>query len=136
MSYMRRIPTQVLQTFQQVPSTHRKTLLDVRELIFEVAQDDPRIGVIEETLRWREPAYVTSQNKTGSTIRLGIEKGSGMPALFFNCKTTLVEEFRQQFGGALRYAKNRAVILDNEDGQDTAALKICIAAALKYHLRD
>ena len=136
MSYMRRIPTQVLQTFQQVPSTHRKTLLDVRELIFEVAQDDPRIGVIEETLRWGEPAYVTSQNKTGSTMRLGIEKGSGMPALFFNCKTTLVEEFRQQFGGALRYAKNRAVILDNEDGQDTAALKICIAAALKYHLRD
>ena len=109
MNNMQSMSTHVLEAFQQVPSTHRKTLFDVRELIFEVAQDDPRIGGIEETLRWGEPAYITSQNKTGSTIRLGIEKGSGMPALFFNCKTNLVEEFRQQFGGALRFAKNRAV---------------------------
>ncbi len=129
------IPTPVLQAFQQMAPAHRKALLDVRELIFEVAQSDPRIGPIEETLRWGEPAYVTSKNRTGSTIRLSIEKDSGMPALFFNCQTTLVEGFRQQFGSALTYSKNRAVVLDREYGQHSSALKICITAALTYHLR-
>lgn len=136
MSYMQSIPTGVLQVFQQIPTKPREALLDARDLIFEVAGGDPRIGTVEEDLRWGEPAYITSQMKSGSTIRLGIEKGSGMPAIFFNCKTSLVEEFRQQFGGLLRYSKNRAVILDNADHQQTAALKICIAAALTYHLRD
>lgn len=136
MSLMQSIPTPVLRAFQEIAPAHRKALLDVRELIFEVANNDPRVGPIEETLRWGEPAYITSKNKTGSTIRLSIEKVSGMPALFFNCKTTLVEEFRQQFGGLLAYSKNRAVILDGECDQHKSALKTCIATALTYHLRD
>ncbi|WP_324753200.1 DUF1801 domain-containing protein [Roseovarius sp. Pro17] len=136
MSYMKTIPPNVLQAFQEVSPPHRKALLDVRQLIFDVAGNDPRIGPIEETLRWGEPAYVTTKNKTGSTIRLGIEKISSMPALFFNCNTTLVEEFRQQFGGSLTFSKNRAVILDGELGPLSCALKTCIAAALTYHLRD
>lgn len=74
MSLMQSIPSPVLRTFQEIAPAHRKTLLDVRELIFEVANNDPRVGLIEETLRWGEPAYVTTKNRTGSTIHLGIEK--------------------------------------------------------------
>lgn len=135
MSLMQSIPAPVLQAFKKIAPAHRNALLDVRQLIFEVANNDPRIGQIEETLRWGEPAYITSKNRTGSTIRLSIEKSTGMPALFFNCKTNLVEEFRQQFGSTLTYSKNRAVVFDSEDGQHSSALKICIAAALTYHLR-
>ena len=87
MSLMQSIPTPVLEVFQSIDANHRETLLDVRELIFDVVAGDFRIGLIEETLRWGEPAYVTTKNKTGSTIRLNIEKNTGMPALFFNCKT-------------------------------------------------
>ncbi len=136
MNTMQTIPAPVLQVFQGIAPVDRQTLLDTRDLIFEVAASDPRIGQIEETLRWGEPAYVTTKGKTGSTIRLSIEKSSGKPALFFNCKTTLVEEFRQHFGGALRYSKNRAVLLDGDMRALSPALKSCIAAALTYHLSD
>lgn len=135
MSRVQSMPTPVLQTFQEIAPAHRKALLDVRDLIFDVSSSDPRIGSIEETLRWGEPAYVTRKSRTGSTIRLSIEKNTGMPALFFNCKTTLVEEFRQQFGSALTYSRNRALVLGSEVSQHSSALKICIAAALTYHLR-
>lgn len=134
MSRMQTIPPHVFQVFDTIPKAHRQTLLQVRELIFDVAARDPRIGEIEETLRWGEPAYVTSKGKTGSTIRLSIESVSGQPALFFNCKTTLVEEFRQKFGATLRYSKNRAIFLDDDIAVLGPALKSCIAAALTYHL--
>ena len=73
MSYMQSIPTPVLQAFQDFSLTHRRALLDVRELIFKVARNDPCIGPIDETLRWGEPTYITNKNKAGSTIRLSIE---------------------------------------------------------------
>ena len=126
------IPNDVLAAYETIEPTHRAALLMVRDMIFEVAGADPRIGSVDEALRWGEPAYLTSQCKSGSTIRLGIEKTSGQPALFFNCKTTLVEEFRGQFGDALRYVKNRAVLID---GDADVALRQCIASALTYHLR-
>lgn len=134
MTHLQSVPIEVLPAFQNIAPAARKTLLDVRAMIFDVARTDPRIGEIEEALRWGEPAYITSKSKTGSTVRLSIEKASGKPALFFNCKTTLVETFRDQFGGTLRYSKNRAVILDGDMAAMRPALQICIAAALTYHL--
>lgn len=129
------IRAHVLDAFHKVEPAHRETLLAVRALIFEAASEDTRIGRIEETLRWGEPAYITVNKKTGSTLRLSMEKTSGMPALFFNCNTTLVEEFRQQFGEVLTYSKNRAVLLGGDWAQHTSYIKMCIAAALTYHLR-
>lgn len=136
MRYMETILTPALNAFQAIAPEQRKTLLEVRELIFEVAASDPRICDIEETIKWGEPAYITVNDRTGSTIRLGIDKATEMPAIFFNCKTTLVEEFRQMFGAALRYTKNRAIILDGECDELKPVLKICIAAAMTYHLND
>jgi hypothetical protein len=134
MSIIPVISEPVLSAFQNIAPAHRSTLLDVRKLIFDIASNDPRVGSIEETLRWGEPAYITTRRKTGSTIRLGVERTSGMPALFFNCNTTLVEGFRNQFGSALKYSKNRAVLIDRTDAEIKSAMSICIASALTYHL--
>lgn len=136
MSHMQPIPAVVLNASQEMDAEHKDILFTIRELIFDVAQNYPSIGQVEETLRWGEPAYITTKKKAGSTIRLSIEKSSERPALFFNCKTSLVDEFRAQFGRSLTYVKNRAVILDGEGEQYEAALRICIAAALTYHLND
>lgn len=132
---MTKIPTEVSAVFDQMPKEARDTLLKVRNFILEVAQDNPHIGPVEETLRWGEPAYITVNKKTGSTLRLGVERASGHPALFFNCKTKLVEQFRQQFGDDLRYSKNRAVLIDTDVDGIAQELQTCIAAALSYHLR-
>lgn len=129
------IPPTVLPAFEKFAPTHRATLQALRDLIFETAKSDARIGDVEEALRWGEPAYLTSRTKSGTTIRLGVEKVSGLPAMFFNCNTTLVEEFRQQFDAALQYSKNRAVLVQETEGETGNALRICIASALTYHLR-
>ncbi len=128
------MPADVLEAFEAVEPAKRATLMTAREMIFEVAETCPEVGAVEETLRWGEPAYVTEKRRTGSTIRLAVERGSGAPALFFDCKTTLVEGFRAQFGGALRFVKNRAVLLDDDPAGQAEALAICIRAALRYHL--
>lgn len=132
---VRSMPVPVQTAVARVDADKRPALMRAREVILEVAATDPRIGEIEETLRWGEPAYITTKARTGSTIRLGVEKASGAPAVFFNCKTTLVEEFQGQFGSALRYAKNRAVLVDDDGDAFEAALKSCVAAALTYHLK-
>jgi len=132
---MSAIPTNVAAVFNGFDPAHQKTLLALRALILKTAQSNDAIGPIEETLRWNEPAYLTSQSKSGSTIRLGVERGSNKAAIFFNCKTTLVEEFRSQFADTLSYSKNRAVLVDDLKTSHAKALEHCIAAALTYHLR-
>jgi hypothetical protein len=52
------------------PSGIRKQLLVLRELIFAAAQASKGVGELEETLKWGEPAYVTAQSKSGSTVRI------------------------------------------------------------------
>ncbi|WP_425039797.1 DUF1801 domain-containing protein [Primorskyibacter sp. S187A] len=128
-------PAMVADVFAQIETPYRDVLMDTRKLIFDVAASDPRIGALEETLRWGEPAYVTTRKKTGSTIRLGVAKASGTPALFFNCQTRIVEEMRVRFGTELTYEKNRAILLDEKGLAAPDALGIAIAAALTYHLR-
>lgn len=133
MSVQTEMPEDVRAAFERLPSESRKSLLQVRELIFETAASTQGVGNVEEALRWGEPAYLTPETRSGSTIRLGVEKSSGQPALFFNCQTRLVEDFRQQFGDRLSYSKNRAVLLDPTEPLDISALAACVKAALRYH---
>jgi hypothetical protein len=99
MSYMNAIPSPVSSVFESLEPAQRDILLQARTLIFEVAREDEHIGEIEETLRWGEPAYITCKKKTGSTIRLAIEKQRGQPAIFFNarafwCRAVIFKEPR------------------------------------------
>ncbi|WP_439143499.1 DUF1801 domain-containing protein [Planktotalea sp.] len=130
------IPSPVSAAYERFETAQRDTLLKARALIFEVAREDKNIGELEEVLRWGEPAYITSKKKTGSTIRLAVEKQSGQPAIFFNCQTTLVGDMRSRFGTELTYSKNRAILLASLDDTIKSALKFAIGAALTYHLRN
>jgi len=135
MSSVPTVPSDVQRVYDALPKPQSATLLAVRHLIFEVGSNNQSVGPIEEALRWGELAYLTTQSKSGSTVRLGVDRASGSAAVFFNCKTTLVEEFRQQFGGLFEFSKNRAILLDAEADLPVDALAVCIAAALTYHLR-
>ena len=60
---------------------------------------------------------------------------AGPPSCFFNCKTSLVTEFRDAFPDAFGFEGNRALLLDADRPVARAALAQCIAAALTYHRR-
>jgi hypothetical protein len=126
----------VARVFASYPPPLRRKLLALRRLVLDTAAATPGVGEIEETLKWGEPAYLTSASKSGSTIRLGPVKSSPSHyALYFNCKTTLVDTFRTLFPHELRYDGNRAIVLDSAGAVPRAALAFCIQAALTCHRR-
>ena len=80
-------------------------------------------------------SYLTSESKSGSTIRIdAIHAKPGSYAIYFHCQTTLVESFRQRFSTRFRYEGNRALIFSATGKLPTAELRECIAEALTYHL--
>jgi len=126
---------EVQARFEAYPADVRRRMLALRELVLKTAAQTPRVGDIEETLKWGEPAYVTV-NKAGSTVRIDWKpKTPAQYAVYFNCQTTLVESFRQMFPNDFRFEGNRALVLELEQKVPVDALGFCIAAALTYHLK-
>lgn len=129
------VDSAVAAVFASFPAFVRKRLLHVRNLIFETAAATGGVGEIDETLKWGEPAYLTTRSGSGSTIRLAQDKDSGAAAIHFICHTNLVDEFRRLYPGTLRFAGSRSILLPEGETLDEAALRHAIALALTYHLR-
>lgn len=128
------MPADVAAVFAGFPADARARLLSLRRLIYETADALTAVGPLTETLKWGEPAYLTEASKSGSTIRLGWKRASpNRVALYFNCKTTLVEGFRAQFADELTFEGNRAILVPITGPLPEKALASCVAAALTYH---
>jgi hypothetical protein len=124
----------VAAVFEAYPPAIRRRLLALRSLILKTAAATPGVGVLDETLKWGEPAYLTSRSKSGSTIRLGWTRShAGQYAIYFNCQTNLVETFRTLFPKEFKFAGSRAIVFDDKDRVPAQALAYCIGAALTYH---
>ena len=65
------LPREVSRVFEAFPPPVRRRLLDVRKLIFATAKAHDDVGPLTEALKWGEPAYLTVETGSGSTIRLG-----------------------------------------------------------------
>ena len=125
----------VAAKFASYPSEARKALLVLREMAFETAQSMPEVGVVEETLKWGEPAYVT-KNKAGSTFRVDWKaKHPENVAIYFNCQTDLVETFRTIFSDDFEFEGNRAIVFRLGQHMPAESVAFCMAAAFTYHLK-
>jgi hypothetical protein len=130
------MPADVAAAFAAFPAGVRARLLEVRDLIFETAAAIEGVGPLTETLKWGEPAYLTQATGSGSTIRLGWFRSSEREcAVLFNCRTTLVGDFRSQFPEVFAYEKNRAILLDARESLPKTPLSVCLGIALTYHRR-
>jgi hypothetical protein len=126
----------VAGAFSAFPERVRARLLEARDLIFETAAVLEGAGPLTETLKWGEPAYLTEATGSGSTIRLGWSRSAEREcAVLFNCRTTLVADFRSQFPDAFVYEKNRAILLDAREPLPHGPLSACLGMALTYHRR-
>ena len=124
----------VLQAFLAFPPNIRPKLMALRDLIIATAALTKGVGAIEETLKWGEPAYLTSESKSGSTIRIGWKSTSpAQYAIYFICHTNLIAQFRAMFPTELQFEGDRAIIFDETDAIPLDALSTCIAMALTYH---
>lgn len=124
---------EVQQVIEQYPAAVRESILLLRELILSTAAADRAVGEITETLKWGEPAYLTEETGSGSTIRLGWKASApDRLAIYFNCRTTLVDTFRTLFP-ELRFAGNRAILFRADEPVPEDAVKECVRLALTYH---
>ena len=121
--------------FDAYPKPVKAKLLALRRLILGTAKATQGVGALEETLKWGQPSYLTSESKSGSTIRIDQVKAEpGQVAVYFHCQTNLVETFRELYP-ELRYEGNRAILLDAADRLPESELRHCVGLALTYHLR-
>jgi hypothetical protein len=125
----------VCAVFDSYTPALRTKLLALRQLILETAAQTEGVGTLQETLKWGEPAYVTVQTKSGSTVRIDCKKNQERYAIYFNCNTTLVDTFRSMFPGTFSFEGNRAIVFNLGDKLPKKELTFCIAMALTYHLK-
>lgn len=132
---MTKIPNvDVARVFAGYPAAARAKLMQLRALILQTASETDGVGALEETLKWGEPAYLTSETRSGSTIRIAWKTSApSQYAMYFNCQTTLVDSFRFQFSDVLTFEGNRAIVFETTDELAVDALRHCVAAALTYH---
>jgi hypothetical protein len=127
----------VAVAFSNYPEPIKSRLLALRRLILETAQTTEGVGTLEEALKWGQVSYLTTESKSGSTIRIDQIKSETRPAanqyaVFFHCQTNLVETFRELYP-ELSYSGNRAILLSAAEKLPEASLRHCIALALTYH---
>ena len=117
------------------PEAVRPGLSALRQLILDTAEETNGVGAIEENLKWGQPAFLTSESGSGSTIRIapaGTTSGHDY-AMYFICSTDLVQTFENMFGDVFTYERNRALLFKVGDDLPEAELRECVAMALTYH---
>jgi hypothetical protein len=123
----------VAEIFDTYPKHIRKKMLFLRQLVFDAAAEIEDIGEIEETTRWGEPSYIT---KGGSAVRMDWKSSNpGQYAMYFHCKTKLVDTFKELYREKFKFEGNRAIIFCENDELPIEELKHCIILALTYHSR-
>ncbi len=121
--------------FAAYPAAVRAKLLALRRLILDTADSTEGVGALEEALKWGQPSYLTTESKSGSTVRIDqVKAAPGQYAVYFHCQTDLVETFRELYP-ELRYGGNRSILLDAGEKLPEKALRHCVALALTYHAR-
>lgn len=123
--------TKVELVFNNYPDSVRNKMLALRSLVVETAEEIEEITVLEETLKWGEPSYLT---KNGSTIRMDWKsKSPNQYAMYFKCTSRLIETFKIVFKNLFEFEGKRAIVFKMDDNIPKEALKSCIKAALTYH---
>lgn len=124
---------EVAEVFKNYPKHMRQKLMFVRQLILDTASEAKDINTLEETLKWGEPSYIT---KSGSTIRMDWKQSNpDQYALYFHCKTKLVDTFKELYKDKFKFDGNRAIVFNKSDEIPIDELKHCIFLTLTYHSR-
>lgn len=132
-------PTKVASAYASYPKPFAKTLSALRRLVFAGAADAEKhganLGGLQEVLRWGMPSYLPTRARTGTTVRLGVEKKTPEHCgLYVPCSTTLIAEFRSLYGDELLCDGNRALLFSPNAKLPQKELRHCIELALTYHL--
>jgi hypothetical protein len=126
----------VANIFAAYPDDVRAKLKALREIIFDTAETIDGVGVLDETLKWGQPSYLTTETGSGSTIRIDrVKSDNNRIAIYFHCQTDLVAMCRELYPTQMEYGGNRSILFDAAGKIPEKALRHCIGLALTYHAR-
>lgn len=128
------IDPNIQNVFDRYSEKTRQKLMDLRQLIIEVAAETKGVGELQETLKWGQISYLTVSPRSGTTIRIDeYHPDTQQIAMYVHCQTSLVETFRQMYSDDFQYEGNRAVIWNELSEIQIDILKHFIELALTYH---
>ena len=125
----------VAAIFATYPPAIRKRLTALRELVFKTAESTEGVGRLSETLKWGQPSYLTEETGSGTTVRIDRLKAEDRYAIFFHCRSGLVDEVRRLYPDIFRFQGDRAIVFDVAESLPSRELGHCIALALTHHVR-
>lgn len=123
----------VQNAYESLPDSHKRYAYQIRDWIWEEVEGMSLGCNVIETLKWGEPSYLPAKRRIGSTLRIG-QFDEKHIALYFNCQTMLVENFRSMFGREVQYSKNRAVLFNVSEPLPEPIVKTCASRTFRYHL--
>ncbi|WP_407333678.1 DUF1801 domain-containing protein [Enterovibrio sp. 27052020O] len=117
--------------FESYPPHVKQKMLALRSLILAVAKT---LGKrVDESLKWGQLSYAV---KGGTPIRIDWSPQSPSSlSVYVNCKTTLVDTFREVQPDAFEYRGNRQLQFGLDKHPPEEALRLCISVAFTYHSR-
>lgn len=125
---------EVEDKFCSYPETIRQKMMELREIILNIPLTNSKIGKLEETLKWNEPSYLTSQTKSGTTVRIDWKASNPERIyIYFNCKTTLVDTFKEIYSDHLKFEGNRSIYFSTEEQLPKDIIYDCVFLAFTYH---
>lgn len=106
---------------------------ELKAIIFETAEGSPRIGALDESLKWGEPSFTPKKKNIGSSVRLA--RRDHAVAVMFICTTKLVDRFREIYPDDFSFEGSRALVFNEGETIPKEQLKHCIAMALTNKLK-
>ncbi len=103
----------------------------VRRTAGGIPQLNERGGVVETT-KWGQVSFLPARARIGTTVRVDQHDDQHV-ALYVHCQTNLVDLYKTLFP-ELKYSGNRAVLFDITRPLPKNEIKVCVEAALLYHL--
>ncbi len=128
------LPREVSRAFDAFPPPVRRRLLDVRKLIFATAKAHDEVGPLTETLKWGEPAYLTEETGSGTTIRLGRVKDSEQPRFCSTARRRWSTRFASAFPINSNIGRRGRCCCRCPGALPKQELTVCLSLALTYHL--
>lgn len=125
----------VAAVFKAYPPAVRARLMALRQLLFDVAADTGGVGRLSETLKWGQPSYLTEETGSGTTVRIDRLKEDAGYAVYFHCRSGLVERFREIYADRFNYEGTRAIRFKIGDRLPEKELRHCLAMAMTHHSR-
>ncbi len=121
----------VARVFDGYPPRMRRKMMRLRQLVLETALETEGVDMLEETLKWGEPACLA---KGGSTVTIGWKKKApDTYGIYFICNTPLVKTFRELYADLFTLEDNRAILFEESDELPVEELRHCISIAFTFH---